>query len=221
VRPVGTDDHLWSSSSSSRSRRRSSDECPTPSRESTSRRFLLGGGRDEAHLLDRRRGLRGRRRRAGDDETVSEFTLLEATGDRRLYSGTLSERGEKHLTYPTAAEYDIAYLDVTVTKGTRIRARVPTREALFAYRDACRERDIPFRIERIFSESTQSGDRYEITDRQREALLIALEEGYFDVPRRRRSAVAAKLDISDQALSAASGGGRPTCSGTRSASVPP
>ncbi|PGF17959.1 bacterio-opsin activator [Natrinema sp. CBA1119] len=139
----------------------------------------------------------------GDDETVSEFTLLEATGARRLYSGTLSERGEKHLTYPTAAEYDIAYLDVTVTKDTRIRARVPTREALFAYRDACRERDIPFRIERIFSESTQSGDRYEITDRQREALLIALEEGYFDVPRETTlSAVAAKLDISDQALSA-------------------
>lgn len=137
------------------------------------------------------------------DDTVGEFSLLEAPGDRRLYSVTLSERGQEHLTYPMAAEYDIAYLDITVTKDTKIRARVPTREALFAYRDVCRERDIPFRIQRIFRESDRSGDRYGVTDRQREALLIALEEGYFDVPRETTlSAVAAKLDISDQALSA-------------------
>lgn len=138
-----------------------------------------------------------------DDETVRAFALLEEPGDRRLYSGTLSEHGEELLTYPTAAEYDIAYLDITVTTDTKIRARIPTREALFAYRDACRKREIPFRIERIFRESDQSGDRYGITDRQREALLVALEAGYFDVPRNTTlSDVAAKLDISDQALSA-------------------
>ena len=138
-----------------------------------------------------------------DDETVRAFTLLEDPDDRRLYSGTLSEYGEEHLTYPTAAEYDIAYLDITVTTDTKIRARIPTREALFAYRDACRKREIPFRIERIFRESDRSGDRYGITDRQREALLVALEAGYFDVPRNTTlSDVAAKLDISDQALSA-------------------
>lgn len=139
----------------------------------------------------------------GEDETVREFTLLEDPGDRRLYSVTLSERGEEHLTYPMAAEYDIGYLDITVTKDTRIRARVPTREALFAYRDVCREKDIPFRIQRIFQESDPAGDRYGITERQREALLVALEDGYFDVPRQTTlSAIAAKLDISDQALSA-------------------
>ncbi|MDS0478027.1 helix-turn-helix domain-containing protein [Natrinema sp. 1APR25-10V2] len=137
------------------------------------------------------------------DETVRQFALLEESGDRRLYSGTLSEYGKENLTYPIAAEYDIAYLDITVTKDTRIRARIPTREALFAYRDACREREIPFRIERIFDESDHSGDRYGITDRQQEALLAALEKGYFDVPRKTTlSEIAETLDISDQALSA-------------------
>lgn len=138
-----------------------------------------------------------------DDGTVRAFTLLEEPADRRLYSATLSAYGEEHLTYPTAAEYDIAYLDITVTTDTRIRARIPTREALFAYRDACRKREIPFRIERIFHESDQSGNQYGITDRQQEALLAALEAGYFDVPRNTTlSEVAEKLDISDQALSA-------------------
>lgn len=138
-----------------------------------------------------------------DDETVQSFTLLEERSDRRLYSVSLSDRGEEQLTYPAAAEYDIAYLDITVTKDTRIRARIPTRDALMAYRDHCRERDIPFRIHRIFSESDAIGDRYGVTEHQREALLAALDEGYFDVPRETTlSTIAATLDISDQALSA-------------------
>jgi predicted DNA binding protein len=137
------------------------------------------------------------------DATVGEFTLLEASNDRRLYSVTLSDAGREQLIYPVAAEYDIGYLEITATGDTEIRARVPTRDALLAYRDACREKGIPFRIRRIFSESTAAGDRYGITDRQREALLAALEAGYFDVPRRTTlSDLAAKLDISDQALSA-------------------
>ncbi|QCW02027.1 helix-turn-helix domain-containing protein [Natrinema pallidum] len=137
------------------------------------------------------------------DDTVRTASLLEEQDDCRLYSVTLSERGEAHLTYPTAAEYDIGYHEITVTKDTKIRARVPTRASLFAYRDACREKGIPFRIQRIFRESDPSGDRYGITDRQREALQVALEEGYFDVPRETTlSAIAEKLEISDQALSA-------------------
>lgn len=137
------------------------------------------------------------------DDTVAAFSLLEDPGDRRLYSVTLSERGQAHLTYPTAAEYDIGYQEITVTGDTNIRARVPTREALFAYRDVCREKGIPFRIQRIFEESAAAGDRYGVTERQWEALIVALEEGYFDVPRETTlSAVATKLDISDQALSA-------------------
>ncbi|MFD1562484.1 helix-turn-helix domain-containing protein [Haloarchaeobius amylolyticus] len=137
------------------------------------------------------------------DDTVREFALLEKPGERRLYSATLSEHGESQLIYPTAAEYDIAYLDIVVRDKTKIRARIPTRSELFAYRDACRERDIPFRIQRIFSESAHAGGRYDVTERQQEALLVALEAGYFAVPRETTlSDVAAQLGISDQALSA-------------------
>ncbi|SEQ06389.1 helix-turn-helix domain-containing protein [Natrinema salaciae] len=138
-----------------------------------------------------------------DDDTVRAYTRLEEPNGHRLYSVTLSERGQSHLTYPTAAEYDIGYHEITVTEDTQIRARVPTREALFAYRDVCHEKDIPFRIQRIFQESDRTGDRYGVTDRQREALVVALEEGYFDVPRSTTlTAVADELGISDQALSA-------------------
>ncbi|MFC4543786.1 helix-turn-helix domain-containing protein [Halosolutus amylolyticus] len=137
------------------------------------------------------------------DETVDTYSMIEATGDRRLYRVTLSDRGMESLTYPLAAEHDITFLDVTGFEETEIRARVPSREALVAYRSVCQEKEIPFRLQRIYQEEPVEADRYGVTDRQRAALRAALEAGYFDVPRDATlSTVAATLDISDQALSA-------------------
>lgn len=137
------------------------------------------------------------------DETVDEYSMIDETADRRLYRVTLSDRGMECLTYPLAAEHDITFLDVTGFEETEIRARVPSREALAAYRDGCREKDIPFRLRRMYKEEPVDSDRYGLSDRQRTALLAALEAGYFAVPRDTTlSAVASKLDISDQALSA-------------------
>lgn len=137
------------------------------------------------------------------DESVDEFTLLEEQAGKRLYSVTLTEWGASQLTSPAAAAHDISFLDITVTGETRIRARVPSRDALFAYRDSCRERDVPFRLRRIYEEEESDTEQYGLSGRQREALLTALEEGYFSVPRETTlSAIAEKLEISDQALSA-------------------
>lgn len=137
------------------------------------------------------------------DSSVDEYTLLERMAEKSLYSASLTEWGSERLTHPAAASYDIAFLEITVTGDTQIRARVPSRDALFAYRESCRERDVPFRLQRIYHESGPERSQYGLSDRQQEALLAALEAGYFAVPREATlTSIAERLEISDQALSA-------------------
>ena len=139
----------------------------------------------------------------GDDPSVRAFTPLESAADRRLYSATLSERAVARLTYPLAAEHDIAILEIVVTDETLVRARVPSRDALLAYREDCLEKDVEVRLRRLYREEESPGEEYGVTEPQRDALCAAFEAGYFEVPRETTlSALAAELDISDQALSA-------------------
>lgn len=138
-----------------------------------------------------------------DDQSVAEYAVLDASPTQSLYSAVLTAWAEDRLTYPIAAEHDITILEIIVTDETLVRARMPSREALFSYRDQCLEKDIGVRIRRLYQEREPDSDQYGVTDRQQEALLSALEGGYFEVPRETTlGAVAAKLDISDQALSA-------------------
>lgn len=141
------------------------------------------------------------------DPTIAEFTQLTQVGDQRLYRVTFTEEGMRALTYPIATKLDIAFLDIKLSReGSRIRARVPSRDALFDYREARDEKDIPFRLNRIYREDTTrevgSRSRYGVSDAQREALLVTLERGYFNIPRETTlDDVADDLRISTQALS--------------------
>lgn len=137
------------------------------------------------------------------DPSVAEYTALDDAPDRTLYSVVLTDAAADKLTYPIAAELDIAILEIELVDEAVVRARVPSRDALFAYRQRCLEKGVGVRLRRIYREQEPDVDPYGVTDSQREALLAALEDGYFEVPRDATlSAVAAELDISDQALSA-------------------
>ncbi|SFR99010.1 HTH DNA binding domain [Halomicrobium zhouii] len=141
------------------------------------------------------------------DETVRSFRHLTRTEDRRLYRLTLSETGQDVSTYLAAAEADIVILDLTVSAdGMRFVARVPSREALRAYAEACGDRGVGFQLTRLYedgtSEDASGGTEYGLTESQYEALSKALELGYFEVPRETSvSEIAAALDVSGQAVS--------------------
>ena len=145
-------------------------------------------------------------RALADDPTVTAFRRLSDVANGRLYSATLSSDGRDESTYHLVADQDGLVLHMTARGDTaRIRARFPTREALFAYREACQARGIAFRLDRLFTEepgATAGADRFGLTEAQREGLLAALEMGYFEIPRRTTlEAVADELGISTQALS--------------------
>jgi predicted DNA binding protein len=138
------------------------------------------------------------------DETVDGFRELTETGDRRLYSVTFSQAGSSRLVYPGAAENDIEFLDVLTTEGVaHVRARVPSREALKAFRRVCRDRDVGFDLESLYAATVDDpvGAPYGLTEAQYVALELAFEAGYFESPRAASSReLAADLDISRQAF---------------------
>ncbi len=58
-------------------------------------------------------------------------------------------------------------------------------------------------MRRLYREQNAETERYGLTDPQHEALRLALEAGYFDVPRETTlSVLASDLEVSSQALSA-------------------
>lgn len=146
-------------------------------------------------------------RALGADPTVADHRVLAAVDDRRLYRISLSEAGEGVATYRAAWEEDIVVVELTVREGgMHVLARLPSREALLAYRDVLDDHDVPFTIGRLFREMDDGagrGDSYGVTEPQREALVAALEAGYFDVPRETElQAVAEEVSVSSQAFSA-------------------
>jgi hypothetical protein len=139
------------------------------------------------------------------DPTIATHRFIAAFDDSRLYRVTLSAHGQARSTYDVALAQDIVVFDQRVTdEGMQVQARVPDREALATYREACREMDIPFEIRRLYSiDESIDADRFGVTAAQAEALVHALETGYFDVPRRTDlQTMAEELDVSPQALSA-------------------
>lgn len=138
-----------------------------------------------------------------EDSTVDEFVFLTRICDRQLCRVTFTEESEQRLAYPTASAYDIVYLSLIQTsEGSDIRAQVPSRDALRAYREACQELGIPFTLDRLYEEeSWDETNEYGLTERQYEALVKAHEAGYFgDVRDVDLEAIAADFDISRQAL---------------------
>ena len=137
-----------------------------------------------------------------DDPTVASFVQLTELADRRLYRVSFADDMKERMTYLVAAANDIVYLELRSThERTRIRARVPTREALRDYLETCREKGVDLGVESLYRADEAGGSRFGLTEPQREALVAAHEAGYFDTDRGATLAeIAPGLGISRQAL---------------------
>lgn len=83
------------------------------------------------------------------------------------------------------------------------RIRFPDRQHLSTFYQRCLDRGISLELTEVYNPfGTRKRDRFGLTKPQREALLAALEAGYFSVPRGiTLQELAAKLGISDTACS--------------------
>lgn len=138
------------------------------------------------------------------DRTVTNVSRLAETPDGRLYRVTFTEYGERFATFPVWSELDVSVVDSTGThEGWELQLRLPDREALGRFREACVERGLGFRLEAIYDETGEAvPTETRLTDAQREALTTCCARGYYDIPRRATMAeVARELGVSSQAIS--------------------
>lgn len=137
------------------------------------------------------------------DPTVESARVVTDTPSRRLYSVTLA--GEPtDFAHAVFNEHDVQVLEAThEAEQTVVRVRCPSREAFAAVRDAVERHYGRFRTRLLHEEEAAASHGWSLTSPQREALLLAHDAGYFEVPRETALAdVATDLDVSDQAVSA-------------------
>ncbi|AXG08762.1 helix-turn-helix domain-containing protein [Haloplanus rubicundus] len=98
--------------------------------------------------------------------------------------------------------------DGIVRRGTgtadtwTFETRFPSHDALAAFRSACVEAKLGAEVERVYNPTRRdAGAWYGLTPRQRRTLELAVERGYYDIPRRCTTIeLADELGISDQAV---------------------
>jgi predicted DNA binding protein len=136
-----------------------------------------------------------------DAPSAGDATILEDVDHRVLVRAAWNRSATNLLSGIVAA--DLTVLTATVEDDEwRFVVRADDADAVSTFGSFCREHDIPFEVERVGSLSTVArGSRYDVTEAQHEALLLAYERGYFDSPRRTSlEELAAEVGISRQAL---------------------
>ncbi|WP_049927366.1 helix-turn-helix domain-containing protein [Halopiger goleimassiliensis] len=138
------------------------------------------------------------------DPTVTNPVRLDSVDSQHLYRVDLTATGRRRTTFSSWAEDDVILLEAIGTEeGWRMRMCVPDRETLLSYRRAYAELGCSFTLLSLY-ERTDPDELTlpEVSPRQREALLLAYEAGYFDVPRSAtQTELADRLGISSQSVS--------------------
>jgi len=134
--------------------------------------------------------------------SVREFRELDSIGESVLYRIEWKEPPIDLLEGISRA--DAVVLEARGAEDWSFRLRFPDHEKLSAFHNYIIEHDIPIHIDRTYtlSETTEHGHRFDLSQEQREALLLALRKGYFETPSEASlDDLADELGISRQALS--------------------
>jgi predicted DNA binding protein len=133
---------------------------------------------------------------------IRKFVVLDRIADSGLYRIEWEET-------PTDLIEGIARAEAVVLEaqgdGTwTFRLRFTDHEALSEFHDYLIDHDVPLHVERTYAtaETVERSRQFDLTHEQREALVLALERGYFASPSRASlEELAEGLGISRQALS--------------------
>lgn len=136
------------------------------------------------------------------DPTVSEATRLDEYSDGTLYRAEWPQEdqsiGQAYL--KTGA----TILEATGRDGEwELRLRFDDHEEVSRFSEHCDAHDVPYTVERIYNPTTpMAGGQFGVSPKQREALVAALESGFYEIPQHATMTdVADLLDISQQAIS--------------------
>ena len=132
---------------------------------------------------------------------VTDIRRIDSVGDEHLmraewvreYNGLLTALSETNITVLSG---------VGTVDGWHFEVRADTQDAIAAFRTHHQENNISIDIATIHALLPIEGDSYDLTETQREALVLAYERGYFDTPRESSlEEIADELGITQQSLS--------------------
>lgn len=137
------------------------------------------------------------------DPSIEELVRLDRVDDAGLYRAQWHHSNDDLLTCIVATQ---GVMLEARSQGRRwyFRLRFPTHDDLTSFYDRCNESGIVLAVDSVYdlAESPQLGRPYDLTPEQREALVLAVERGYFSVPGETTlDDLASELGISQQALS--------------------
>lgn len=140
-------------------------------------------------------------RRVREEALVEELTAVARFDDRVLYHvvwGATTASLTRAL-----SESNATILEAEGNDPWEFQLRFTDRDHLRSFVDACQAAGIEVRLRRVFELQPDTDPAADgLTDEQRDALVAAVEAGYFEVPRGTTlSEVAAELGISQQATS--------------------
>ncbi|MFC6716949.1 helix-turn-helix domain-containing protein [Natrialbaceae archaeon GCM10025810] len=137
-----------------------------------------------------------------ESENVKSIAVLDEYDDRALYKIEWEDPAEQLITGITGT--DATILEAHSDDEWSFRIRFGDHSGLAAFNQYCADRGIRFRLNRVSSldDVPPIGDDYGLTEAQYEALSLAVERGYFKVPRKvEYEELADELGVSVQALS--------------------
>lgn len=136
-----------------------------------------------------------------DDPTVGSVTRLATFDTEVLYRVRWTERDGGLIAAITGEPS--AVLQASGQDGQwELKLRFDSESAVSSFHSVCRENDIRLDVSQVRHETGPRTSQWSLTVEQRQALVTALEMGYFDIPRTATAdEVGDALGISDAALS--------------------
>jgi predicted DNA binding protein len=132
---------------------------------------------------------------------VDALTEIDVYDDRVLYAIDWDVSLDHFFEAIVAADGHV--LNATGhSEGWQFELRFPSHDLLASFKDALESAHISFEVIRVFNPTRpDSGPWFGLTPTQRDTLVLAVDAGYYDIPRRCTTMeLAEKLDISDQAV---------------------
>lgn len=141
-------------------------------------------------------------RAVANNDALENATVIDDVGDDVLVRTEWAEDADGIVDW--LAESDVVLLSAVGTAETwSFEVRVEDADTLSAFQRYCSDHDIPLTVRRLRAlADVLTGDEYDLTPEQAEALLLTFDEGYYSEPRETTlEALATQLGITRQSLS--------------------
>lgn len=136
-----------------------------------------------------------------DEPTVRHAAIVDVFDDRTLFKLEYETQADEFI---SGIEQQDGYIFAAVGQGDtwEFELRFDSHEELSSFSTHCEDQGIPLTVQRVYTPSApgDEGDN-RLSDPQLEALTLATEMGYYDIPRGCSTKdLAVELGISDQAV---------------------